>query len=380
MTTRILHVFGRMDRGGAELRTLELMRHLDRSRFGFDFCVLSGLPGALDEEIQELGGRVHRCALGRGFGMEFIGILKRHQYHVVHSHVEFFSGIIVALSRWAGAPVRIAHFRTMYDGRGSGLKRRLYRRLMHALIDRHATNILAVSRASMTSEWGNGSTRDRRCRVVYNGLDSSRFDVRSEGAEVRREFGFPAGCRLYIHIGNMHEAKNHPRLISIYHAISGRGGNSGLLLVGDDQNQVGEHIRSLIADLGFQDRIVCAGVRADIPRLLKAADLLLFPSLWEGLPGVVLEACIAGLPTLASDLPGIQEIAEAFPSVRCLSLGASDEQWADAAERICSGSGSVADVGAACDGPTSSRFSLERNAEILCSIWLNRSHLMLESE
>jgi len=86
--------------------------------------------------------------------------------------------------------------------------------------------------------------------------------------------------------------------------------------------------------------VAFAGTRADVPRLMKAADLMLFPSLWEGLPGAVLEACAAGLPVLASHLPGIVEIASRFPSVHCLSLQASDERWAAAARDLLGDAGS----------------------------------------
>ena len=61
---------------------------------------------------------------------------------------------------------------------------------------------------------------------------------------------------------------------------------------------------------------------------------MLFPSLWEGLPGVVLEACAAETRTLASDLPGVQEIAEHSPLVTSLSLEADDRQWADRAREL----------------------------------------------
>jgi glycosyltransferase involved in cell wall biosynthesis len=73
------------------------------------------------------------------------------------------------------------------------------------------------------------------------------------------------------------------------------------------------------------------GERTDVPRLLQAADIELFPSLWEGLPGAVLEACAAGVPVLGSDIPGMREIARHLASVRLLSLAALNEEWASAA-------------------------------------------------
>ena len=72
--------------------------------------------------------------------------------------------------------------------------------------------------------------------------------------------------------------------------------------------------------LGVLDRVRFSGERQDIPRLLKGADLFLFPSLWEGLPGALLEACAAGTPVLASDIAANREVAEVFPGIRLLGL------------------------------------------------------------
>src|SRR5436190_1275673 len=81
----ILHLFGRMDRGGAEMRTLELMRHVDRDRFRLEFCALSGEAGDLDEEIRSLGGRVHLLRLGASFGWKFRRLLRERRFDVVQS-------------------------------------------------------------------------------------------------------------------------------------------------------------------------------------------------------------------------------------------------------------------------------------------------------
>jgi glycosyltransferase involved in cell wall biosynthesis len=167
----------------------------------------------------------------------------------------------------------------------------------------------------------------------------------------------------------MHKAKNQVRLLSIFHAIAMRSQDARLLLVGDDRNEYGRCVRIRIHDLALDDRVVCAGVRTDIPRLLKASDLMIFPSLWEGLPGAVLEACIAGIPTLGSDLPGIREIAEEFPLVTIHSLEAPDAEWADAAERLSSENRAMVKSGAQGVTVAESRFSLQRSVETLCSIW-----------
>src|SRR5579863_9751693 len=109
---RILHIFGRMDRGGAETRTLELLRALDRRIYIFEFCSLSGQRGELDDEIVALGGKVHLLRLNAAFPSAFLYLLRKRQFAAVHSHVHLFTGIILLLAAVAGVPNRIAHFRS----------------------------------------------------------------------------------------------------------------------------------------------------------------------------------------------------------------------------------------------------------------------------
>ena len=97
-TIRILHIFGRMERGGAEMRTIDLMRYIDRNRYQLHFCSLSGKEGDLDKEIKELGGQIHYLRLSPSFPFRFISFLKKYQFGVVHSHVHMFSGFILLLA------------------------------------------------------------------------------------------------------------------------------------------------------------------------------------------------------------------------------------------------------------------------------------------
>jgi glycosyltransferase involved in cell wall biosynthesis len=84
---------------------------------------------------------------------------------------------------------------------------------------------------------------------------------------------------------------------------------------------------------GINAKVRFAGIRSDTARILKSADALLFPSVSEGLPGVILEAVAAGLPIVASDLPGIREIIEICGSAELLSISAPDTEWAGALGR-----------------------------------------------
>src|SRR5260370_12852184 len=166
---RILHVLSRMNRGGAELRTLDLMRHIDRERYYFEFCCTSGLAGELDRQVIELGGRIHPVRFDLDFPNRFRALLRERRFDAVHSHLHYSSGYILRLAAKEGVPARIAHFRSTHAGHGNSLRRRLQRALMRRWLDRSATRILGVSGASLQDAWGAAWPQDARCVVLYNG-------------------------------------------------------------------------------------------------------------------------------------------------------------------------------------------------------------------
>lgn len=331
---RVLHVFSRLNRGGAETRTLELVRHIDRDQYRADFCVLSDRPGELDDEARALRSDVYSLGLRRwGFSSRFRRLLQQGCFDVVHSHVHLASGLLLRLAAQCNVPVRIVHFRSTDDGRSDNPIRTAYRHLMRHWIDRHATHILAVSQWAMTRAWKRDWQSDTRCQVVYNGLDLSRFMPHQASITVRHEFLIREHVPLYLHVGRMTEAKNHLRLIDIFATIRKYQTDARLLLVGSRDKRLEEHVRQRIAAHALDNAVVCTGERTDVPRFLDATDAMIFPSLWEGLPGAVLEACVAGTPVVATDLPCIGEIAAQFPAVHRLPLAANNEEWATAVLR-----------------------------------------------
>lgn len=325
---RILHIFGCMDRGGAETRTLELFRVLDRKTYLFEFCALSGLPGELDGEIAALGGRVHLLKLNVVFPWAFLRLLRERRISVIHSHVHFFSGFILALAAIAGVPKRIAHFRSTADGKGVSLWRRGRNWFLLKLLQRSATDIVGVSQAVMEMALGPAWRTDPLCQVIYSGVAVHAFQVAGDAAGVRREFGLPENATLIIHVGRLSPEKNHERLVRIFLRLVQLMPDAALLIVGKRDARIESRIAAIAPACQTAGRIVYTGVRKDIGRLLASADLMLFPSLREGLPGAVVEAAAAGIPVLASDIPGIVELACRLPNVRTISLACPDDYWA----------------------------------------------------
>lgn len=363
---RILHVLGWMRRAGGEMRTVELCRSLAGGPFEFEFCSITGQTGELDDAVRELGSVVHYCPRDLLLPARLGRLLRIGRYDIVHAQVWYFSGLVLRIAAYCGVPGRIVHFRNTREARAPTPARRAYTGLMRRWIDRYATKIIAVSEQSMDLAWRAGWRDDPRCEVVYDGIDTAPFEAPEDREGVRAEFGWDSNTAICIHVARMHPQKNHLRVVEVYAEALRLMPDLRLLLVGEGGNEIETQVRARIAKLGLGDRVCIAGVRADVPRLMKASDILLFPSFWEGCPGVMLEALAAGLPVLGSNVAGTNEVARYFPQARLLELAAPDAEWAAAlAELVREGRGTGPDWRTWASTP----FGLEVCAGKLKSIW-----------
>ncbi len=328
MTTRllrVLHVFGQMARGGAELRTLELAESFHGERVRSDFLVLSGLDGPLDARVTAAGGEVIKCRMDARFPFRLYRLLRERRYDVVHSHVHYFSGVILALARLAGTPGRIANFHTaVVNDKEETVRRRAQLATCRRLIQFAATDLLAVGEGTMHGAWGPQWKSDRRCRVVYSGLPAARLRVQVKTPETP----------ILTNVASIQPLKNQLRLIGILgHAVDSVP-DLKLRLVGREVGDYGLKVRRAAADAGLSDRLELVGEVDNPMPWIAESNLLILPSLWEGLPGAALEACALGIPVLAADLPGTRELASHFPHLSVLSLKEDDEVWAAAVARL----------------------------------------------
>jgi glycosyltransferase involved in cell wall biosynthesis len=340
VTVKVLHVFGHMKRGGAEIRTVDVMKFSDRGQFRFDCLSLSGQAGELDGEVRALGGQVHLLMRGPLFPFRFRSLLRKWKYDVVHSHVLFFSGFILRWASQEGVGSRIAHFRGSANTRDVGFLKAQYHRLGKRLISKHATRILAVSNASMIANWGREFRNDPRCEVVYNGLEAPAQTSRPDRSAALSEFGFTDDLKIILHVGNVTPPKNHRRMMEIFRMSALSRPDLRLLMVGSGTEQLLQMTKDVcFGDARMISRIRACGQRNDAPRLMSVSDVVLHPSLSEGLPGVVLEAMSIGVPVVASDIPAIKEISSYFSGIVMESLENDDHAWKDALDRGLSFSG-----------------------------------------
>ena len=332
---KILQIVGGMHRGGIETRLMHVLRNIDRNLFQMDFMVHSLESCEYDDEIRSLGSRIitspyptpHLNRNLRNYPRFFKRILQEYgPYDIVHSHAGVLNGNILRIAKQAGVSIRIAHSHNDESHLKQPWRRQLYWAVLKFWIFRYATVGLACSRDAAADLFGSDWESDRRWQVLYCGLDLRPFQEKVDSAEVRAELGIPRDAFVIGHVGRLVPQKNHRFLIEIAAEIAKREPTMHLLLVGNGSMR--HDLEDKVAKLGLSDKVIFAGVRSDVYRLmLGAMDAFVFPSLKEGLGLALIEAQAAELPCIFSDI--VPEEADVVkPLINRLSLSQPASMWA----------------------------------------------------
>ena len=299
---RLLCIVSSMDVGGAEAFLMKMYRELDTERYQMDFCVSGDGRGYYEDEIEERGGRVFRitrksASLPR-FVRDLYGVVKSNGYgRVLRVGSDPLSALDLWVCRAAGARLLAMRSSNASDGR-SGLEAAASRLARGPLMA--AVNVKAApSDLAAEHTFGRGAVKRGEVALLRNALDLDRYAFSAESrAAVRDELGIGVDTPVVAHVGRLAPQKNHAFLLRVFAELLLLEPRAQLLLVGEGGLE-GE-IRSRIKGLGLGDSVCLLGMRPDVPRILSAADALALPSLYEGMPNVVVEAQAAGLPCVVS--------------------------------------------------------------------------------
>ncbi|MCL1982887.1 MAG: glycosyltransferase family 1 protein [Clostridiales bacterium] len=320
---RILHVFGKLNKGGAETRTMDIYRGIDKSLIQFDFAVHTNEKCAYDDEILSKGGLLHkgiprfRFFNGFSYFKAWDRFFNENPYDIVHIHTTNSAAPILVAARNNWTATRIVHARNSYE---SSLLRRLFVALNRRSIVRLSTNRLAVSDLAGKFIFGKGYS------VIPNAIDASKFSYNiNYRNSIRDELGIKS-CFVIGNVARFHYQKNHFFLLDAFSEARRTIPSAKLLLVGD--GELKDAIRSRIKELGMDEDVMMLGVRDDIDKILSAIDIFVLPSRYEGLPGVALEAQAAGLRTLLSDKI-TREAVVAGDLVDFISIDQGASLWAE---------------------------------------------------
>jgi glycosyltransferase involved in cell wall biosynthesis len=330
----VLHVLSGMDRGGIETWLMNVGRRLEGRRVRFDFLVESVKRCHYDAEIEAAGGAVMRSPPFRKRVAASRSLLRRlnrlDPYDVIHAHGTHDTFWPLAVGKARGVPVRIGHVHNLNREHTSGWGPRLYRAVATRGLTLVATRVLGCSRAALDSLLTQEALKrlGSRGHVLPYGIDLERFRRHPNPALVRQRLGLPRGSLVLGHVGRFVPQKNHAFLVEVFTSLRSIDPRWVLLAVGE--GPLRQQTEALLERRGLMHCSYLLQARDDVPDLMSVMDAFAFPSLWEGLGLVLIEAQAIGVPCVVSEAVPPEAVVD-----RCLVArvsGMAAREWAGAVQ------------------------------------------------
>lgn len=243
-------------------------------------------------------------------------LIRKVRPDIVHCHQSLLNFFPLIAAKLAGVKVRISHSHIAHDNAGPNFCIPLYKKLTKQL----ATAFVACGHDAGKYLYGNSNFR-----VVENAIEASRFAFSQVQRErVRNELNASPDAILIGHIGRFVDQKNHEKIVRAFAAFHTQHPTSQLILIGT--GPLASSVRKLAVDLKLENSVKFLGAIEDTAPYYSAFDVMLFPSLYEGMPLTLIEAQFAALPIVASST--IDSDVKFTSSTVFMSLDSSDNRWA----------------------------------------------------
>ena len=291
-----------LDSGGAEQALVQIVTRLDRGEWSPRVFCLSG-EGELANVLRDAGVPVTCFGATRWSHFGVLLRLKRELKQMQPVVLQTFLYHANILGRIAG---RMANVPVILSGIRVAERRSRFRLWLDRVTERWVSRHICVSEdvATFSIEVG-GLSRDKVV-VIPNGVDFDRF-AKAEPAD-RAEFGMESCDRLFLFVGRLDPQKGILLLLEAFAELTSTHSDVRLLIVGDGPLRA--DVERFVDSAGLHSRVHLTGRRDDVPQIMKAVDCFVLPSLWEGMPNVVLEAMAACIPVIATAVEGCGELIE----------------------------------------------------------------------
>lgn len=330
---RVLCIIGSMDAGGAETMLMKLYRQMNHEEVQFDYFLTTMDIGFYEEEIKKMGGIIHRIAPQRPIKtcIAIYKSIKKNKYDYVLQSTQLADHTVYLIAaKLAGAQYLALRSTNSKSCRGK-LADFIEKKLQ--FMSRFSSNIrFAPSNLAADFMFGENAVQKYNVHILRNGLNLKKFAYVDEYRNIARKQLGLSDRFIVGHVGRLSMQKNHEYLVKVFHEIYKHKKEAVLLLIGTGELE--KKIKKQALSLGITDKVIFAGVRSDVNECLMAMDVMVFPSFYEGMPNVVIEAQTTGLPCIVSDT--ITEECQVTDRVRFMSLNNSPEQWAKGAIEFAS--------------------------------------------
>lgn len=300
-------------------------RYLVKKGIQFDFvCMYPTL--AYQEEIAALGGKIYYVSNVKKrpgkYKKELMEILKTNFYQIVYVNMLSAANVVpLQVAYEMRIPRIIAH---SHNTMAPGMIRNVMHKRNLTAVRKYATDYWACGKEAAV--WLFGSEGSRQAVIIPNAIEVEKFLFCQETRKRVRK-GLDIGDDMLVigHVGRMEEQKNHSFLLEIFASVHLKKKDSVLLLIGD--GKLKEEIQEKARQLGISQQVLFLGRRNDVPDLLSAMDVFVFPSLYEGLSVTAVEAQCAGLPCVVST--GLTEDTAIMDTFQRISLEEKPDIWAE---------------------------------------------------
>ncbi|AFA48879.1 glycosyltransferase EpsF2 [Acetobacterium woodii DSM 1030] len=280
---------------------MNLYRNIDRSKIQFDFVIDRADELFFADEIRNLGGKIYILPKFN-FRNSFIfnnawkNFFEKHpEYKIIHGHVRSTASIYLKTAKKYGL-VTIAHSHSTSSGMGFSA---IVKNMLQYRIRYIADYFLACSEEAGVWLFGKKTCKKKNFYIFNNAIDMKKYIYNKEIRTMKRKELNLEDKFVIGHVGRFVKPKNHKFLIDVFKKVHDKEPSAVLLLIGE--GELKPQIEKKVINLGLHDSVLFTGVRSDIPELLQAMDIFVFPSLYEGLGIVTIEAQTSGLPCIVAD-------------------------------------------------------------------------------
>ena len=331
---KILHMTPPIVNNGIYKYIFSNLKYIDKSKYEFAFLTQANADLKATEEYQKYGFQIHNFTTtqrenSKLFRQQIVDILLS-GYDVLHLHTSFWRGFLIEeIAMEMGVPKVIVHSSSI-DIINPTKREQMYEehlKLKSQFNKGHATDFWACSELAADWLYGEHIPRDE-VKIMRNAIEVERF---SYNEEIRKQYRKALGIDGKFVIGNtcrFEYQKNHEFLIRVFAKVHEKHPETVLFLAGGGQNLL--TIKKLVKDFGIEDAVCFLGWRDDVEKIYQVMDLYCLPSLFEGLPIVLVEAQASGLKCLVSST--ITREAKITDDVYYIDL--IEKEWIGAIEQF----------------------------------------------
>jgi len=313
--------------GGVESVIMNYYRNMNRREFEIDFaCGPEKI--AYEDEILNNGNKVFHLPYWKQHWFKFQKgikqIFKKNKYDVVWVNLCKLTNIsILTWAKKFGVKMRIIH---SHNSKDMGTKiGAIFHWWNKKRLKNLATHFWSCSQEASDYFFVKPIQELSTHKVIKNAVNIDKFAFNKQVRDQYRKKLNWENDLVFGHVGRLHFQKNQEVLIKIFVEIKKNKQNSKLVLIGQGEDE--EKLKTLVKDLKLTDCVEFLGVRNDVDKLYNAFDLMVFPSLFEGLPVALVEAQVNGLTIFASDV--ISKETKLVDNYYFYSLQNSPQEWAD---------------------------------------------------